>query len=322
MATDIKLWKLEKEGTELREIPSDSLSKLSAQKRKEDDLRDWIINRPEIISDYLFIIGKEIESIDILGIDKRDGVVVVIETKRDEPRDAVKQAIDYASYVVEKDEDWFRTKAAEKGKDISDLKEIDLEVPRIYIVATQPRDETERMVRFLSSYDIDINIVIIRYHKDENNVEYLTRTYFLTDETKKELSETRKSKRYTWNEESYFEKITELNGEKVVSNIRNLYDKVTKISQLRPRFGTGKDPSLMVDSDSVDSLLYMWSDGTIGMWHDTYKKCNQNKLPEFYRKIEALGFERRGTYYRIKIGKISEEKIDTLLNELLWLISI
>jgi len=319
MATDIKLWKIEKEGSELCEIPSDSLSKLSAERRKEDDLRNWVIDKPEIINEYLSIIGKEIDNIDILGFDTRDGAVVIIETKRNEPRDAVKQVIDYASYVAEKNEEWFRDKAAEKGKDISDLKEIDLESPRIYIVATQPSDEIERMVRFLASYDIDINIVIIRYHKDKSNVEYLTRTYFLTEETKKELREPRKRRR--WDEESYFEKIKESTGEKVVSAIRNLYDKVPKTQQLRARFGTGKEPSLMIDSMQVNSVLYLWSDGTISLWHDVYKKFDENKLTEFYQKIEALGFEKRRSYYCIKIDKLSEEKIDILLKTILWLIS-
>lgn len=110
----------------------------------------------------------------------------------------------------------------------------------MYIVATEPNEKVERMVKFFSKYGLNINLIIIRYHKDENGEEFLTRTYFLTEETKKELSKNRKQERYERNEEKYLEKIYEDYGEENHNRVKILMEKIKKSSNLYFNFGRGK----------------------------------------------------------------------------------
>lgn len=266
MAEDIKLWRIitTEENRVLEEIPSKRMSDLDL---KEEALQKWIIENPRIVSDDLTIIGKEIENIDILGINQ-DGTVVVIETKRDEPRGAVAQVIDYASFIAEKDEQWLRDKAKEKDIELPQIEEINLENPKMYIVGTSPNEEIERMVRFLSKYEMDINLVIIRCHKDEKG-EYLSRTYFLTEETKKELSETKKRKFRKWDEQSYLGKMEELHGRENSEKIRHLIDKLKSSSTLSFRFGFGENPNLIIkDKDRVKTLVYLYWNGYLEIYAD------------------------------------------------------
>lgn len=326
MYKEIKLWEVVKteSGSQLRNIPAGSLSELSNQKRFEEDLRDWIINDPSIVSDDLIIIGKEIESIDLLGFN-HENQIVVIETKRDDPRDAVKQAIDYASLITQKNISWLKEKAEEKGFPVTQYEQFDkihIENPKIYIVGTMPNEKEERMVRFLSEYDLDIELVVIRYHRDpESKKEYLTRTYLLSDDVRKELSETKKSsERQKWDASSYFEKMSEIHTSVVVGKIRYLFELVKKSVFLRVRFGTGKNPSIMVDSNKADTLLHLYSDGFLVIWDYAYSSFPKNKLEEYRAKLDQWSFKRMKGYYRCKMDEVSEEILDTLVGYIVTLI--
>ena len=83
-------------------------TKLSEQKFKErDDLQEWLVSHPEALGEELLIIQKEFdgfdgtgERLDLLALDTQ-GHLVLIENKRDDSgRDAVWQALKYASYVA------------------------------------------------------------------------------------------------------------------------------------------------------------------------------------------------------------------------------
>jgi len=78
---------------------------LAEGKRKEkEDLEKWIKSDPTILGRDLLIIGEQVQTksgpLDFLGIDKF-GNTIIIELKRDKmPREALAQAIDYASDVA------------------------------------------------------------------------------------------------------------------------------------------------------------------------------------------------------------------------------
>ena len=96
MGTGIKTWEI-RAGTP---IPIES--KLSDGGRTEVlDLESWIAADPSIVRPGMRLIGRQVMTsagpLDLLAVD-RSGDLVVIELKRDRlPREALAQAIDYAS---------------------------------------------------------------------------------------------------------------------------------------------------------------------------------------------------------------------------------
>lgn len=287
MPTDIKLWRIRKEGQEEKvvEIPASKLSELGP---REEYLQNLILKYPEIIEEDLTIIGKEIESIDILGINS-EGRVVVIETKRDEPRDAVGQALDYASLVSEKDKEWLKQKA--KGVDLSEYEEIDLEDPVIYVVGTEPDEKIERMVRFLAKYELDINVIIVRFHKDENGELYLTRTYAITDEEKEELKGKRIREIYHWDEESYVQYAKRLN-EMLGNNVAKFIEEVKKHPNiLFYKFGEKKYSALLLYVRNKKILELNASFDSIYIHPDNIKGFESAQSELFVKTLDKLGFE-------------------------------
>ena len=99
MSTEIKTWQVI--GGTLQPV---NISLAAAGRREAEDLEEWIASQPAIIGTGIIIIGRQVATksgpLDLLGIDKH-GNTVVIELKRDKlPREALAQAIDYASDVA------------------------------------------------------------------------------------------------------------------------------------------------------------------------------------------------------------------------------
>ncbi|MFZ1256576.1 MAG: endonuclease NucS domain-containing protein, partial [Saprospiraceae bacterium] len=98
MATEIKTWQLV--NGKLAQVSS---SMVDNARKEREDLEKWIKSNPEILGSDIAIIGEQVKTksgpLDFLGID-RDGNLVIIELKRDKlPREALAQAIDYASDI-------------------------------------------------------------------------------------------------------------------------------------------------------------------------------------------------------------------------------
>ena len=97
MVSEIKLWQLH-EG-KLQDV-NDSF----AAEHLEKDLEDLIEKNPRLLGDDLLVIGRQGESrgvgiFDLLWSDVA-GKFVIVELKRDQtPRDAVAQALHYASWL-------------------------------------------------------------------------------------------------------------------------------------------------------------------------------------------------------------------------------
>jgi hypothetical protein len=130
----------------------------------------------------VLIIGRQkyipsVGVIDLLGIDQ-DGTLVIIELKRNRtPRDAVAQALDYASWLHSADEvqieEWAEEYLRQPLKvkfceyfavDTDDVPELSCQKHRIVLVAPRLDASAERIINYLSQkYDVQINAVFFQY---------------------------------------------------------------------------------------------------------------------------------------------------------------
>lgn len=198
MATEIKTWQIIDGKLDLVD------STLTMSGRTETlDLENWIVSNPSIVSSELVIIGRQVNTksglLDLLAIDKT-GNTVIIELKRDKlPRDALAQAIDYASDVafwnVERLSE-ICTKYTRKGLDevVSerfpdlDFENLNInETQRIVLLGFAIDSSLERMINWLSdSYGVNINAVILKYIKTHSGDELLTRTSIISEDVEQE----------------------------------------------------------------------------------------------------------------------------------------
>jgi len=198
MATEIKTWQIIDGKLELIEA---SLAK--SGKTEAYDLETWIASNPSIIGSGLAIVGRQVTTksgpLDLLAID-RAGNTVIIELKRDTlPREALAQAIDYASDVtnwnIEKISE-ICTKYTKQSLDevISEsfpdtnFENVNInETQRIVLIGFSIEPSLERMINWLSdSYGVNINAVLLKYTKTQGGEEFLTRTSIISDEIEQE----------------------------------------------------------------------------------------------------------------------------------------
>lgn len=206
MATEIKAWQIVNGKLEPIETT------MSGTGRKEEDLEDWIKEKPEILGQDILIIGKQVPTesgqsgrIDFLGIDK-SGNLIIIELKRDMlSRDALAQAIDYASAIASWDVDKISEVCTNyTGRKLEDylneeLMDVDLEnlmineSQRILLVGFSVDESLQRMIEWLSNnYNVSINAVILKYIKTKNGEEVIARTVIIPEEIERERSEKRR----------------------------------------------------------------------------------------------------------------------------------
>ena len=194
MTTEIKTWEIV-DGV-LRPLDS----KLADHGRLEAlDLESWLDSDSTIIRPGLKIIGRQVVTrsgpLDLLAIDEA-GNLVVIELKRDKiPRDALAQAIDYASDVAT----WSLEKLGEvcakhTGQGLEDVfseafPDADLDgvtingSQRIVLVGFAVEDALERMIQWLSeAYGVGINAVVLKYVRTESGSEILTRAAIISEQ--------------------------------------------------------------------------------------------------------------------------------------------
>ena len=204
MSTEIKVWQLEND----KLIPLET-SMAQAGRREVDDLEQWIRTEPSILAEDVVIIGEQVQTksgpADFVGIDK-SGNVVVIELKRDSlPREALAQAVDYASDIASWDierlgeiclkhtqeplEDYLN----EKFPNV-DLEDMSFnQSQRLLLVGTSVEESLQRMVEWLSDgYGLLVNAVVLKYVKTKSDDELLVRSVIIPEEVEKELSQRRR----------------------------------------------------------------------------------------------------------------------------------
>ena len=197
-------------GTEIRtwQIVNGKLESIITNLKNEGrtepyDLEPWIESNPEILGPDIAIIGRQTLTksgpIDLLGMDKI-GNLVIVEIKRDKlPREALTQAIDYASDAAE----WNVEKLGEicssySGKNLEEtiteyFPDIDIEslninaTQRIILVGFSVESALERMIEWLSdNFGVNINAVVLNYVKTKSGDELLTKTSIISEELEQE----------------------------------------------------------------------------------------------------------------------------------------
>jgi RecB family endonuclease NucS len=204
MATKIKTWQIVDGRLEAVE------STLVEEGRTEAyDLEEWIVSNPSIIGPDILVIGRQVTTrpgpLDLLAVDK-DGNLVVIELKRDQlPREALAQAIDYASDVADWDIDKINgvclAHTEERLEDALNARFPDInlesinvnETQRVILIGFSIEPSLERMIEWLSSnYSVNINAILLNYIKTKSGEELLTRTSIISEQVEQERIRKRK----------------------------------------------------------------------------------------------------------------------------------
>jgi hypothetical protein len=204
MSTEIKTWQV----VDGKLQPVDG-KMIDAGRKESQDLETWIASNPAIVSTDITIIGRQVLTksgpLDLLAIDNH-GNTVIIELKRDMlPREALMQAIDYASDVSE----WSVERLSEictqfSGKSLEerlveifpdvDLENINInESQRIVLVGFGIEGALERMINWLSkSYDVSVNAVVLKYIRTSKGDELLTRVAIISEDVEQQRIEKKK----------------------------------------------------------------------------------------------------------------------------------
>ena len=182
----------------------------------ESQLEDLLVRDPTLIGEPLLLLGRQVPTlyggfIDLLAVDA-EGYLCVLELKRDRtPREVVAQLLDYASWLAEgvPDVDAVTALYAEfddTGQGFADAFERLFGGPppddisgadhRLIVVAGKLDGATERIVGYLSGYDVPINAVLFQYFEDGDS-RYLARTWVREDDAPTPVRSTKS--RPAWN---------------------------------------------------------------------------------------------------------------------------
>jgi hypothetical protein len=204
VATEIKSWQI-RDG---KLVPLESRLAESGKKER-DDLELWIKSNPLILGDDIAVIGEQVQTssgpLDFLGIDT-GGNTVIVELKRDKlPREALVQAVDYASDVADWDVDRFREICQaythqtledflqERFEDVSIDDLVINQTQRLLLVGFGVEDSLARMIEWLSDkYSVGINAIMLSYVKTAAGDELLSRMVMIPEEIEKQKVNKRK----------------------------------------------------------------------------------------------------------------------------------
>ena len=184
----VRLWEVTSD-QELREIAGDRIN-------LEERLEDWLAADISALDPDLLVIGRQVRtdyggSIDLLCLNS-DGDTVVVELKKGRtPREVTAQALDYAS--------WARGLSFERLAAIADdylgkpdslatafEERFEVRLPdelnrghHSLIVAESMDDSTERIVRYLSSMNVPINVATVQHFRDATGRSLLAQVYLI-----------------------------------------------------------------------------------------------------------------------------------------------
>jgi hypothetical protein len=175
-----------------------------------------------MLSENWLLIGNQVKTthggfIDLLAVDENQSLIIIELKKHRTPREVVAQSLDYASWARDLEpHDLSRIYQAFTGTNGKNLEEaykahfgnvIDEEElnqnHQIVVVAAELDPSTERIVNYLSSLDVPINVLFFQVFQDGQQL-YLSRTWLLDPiETESKATSTDRSARAPWNGEYY-----------------------------------------------------------------------------------------------------------------------
>lgn len=169
----------------------------------EEELENLLDQQINLLDSNWLVIGRQVKTsngkfLDLLCIDRNENLIVV-ELKKDlTPREVTAQAIEYASYMAEKEPqeinqifDDYATKYLHKQLSLNDayLNKFGVELDpeqlntkvKMVIVAAKMDDGTEHILRYLrKEYGVDINILFFSIF-EHNGDRLLSRVWFEED---------------------------------------------------------------------------------------------------------------------------------------------
>ena len=194
----VRLWEVISDRG-LREVPSSQIN-------LEERLEEWLVSDISILDPNLLVIGKQVGTdfggiIDLLCLDSA-GDTVVVELKRGQtPREVAAQVLDYASWVRDLPHERITTIADKhfgNSDSLASAFQDRFEKPlpdelnlghRSLIVAESMDSSTERIVRYLSSMNVPINIATIQHFQDSAGRSMLAQVYLIEPEEAEEKSQ-------------------------------------------------------------------------------------------------------------------------------------
>ncbi len=185
----------------------------------EEALETLIETSPAILGEPLLFIGRQVQTehgkiIDLLGLDG-DGAVHVVELKRDRtPRDVVAQALDYGSWVQKLDADDIRTiferyrpgvalETAFSERFGVALPETINDEHRLLIVAAELDSASERIVEYVASFGVPINVAIFQHFTDAGR-SYLARSLLVSNDEASSPTTSKRSTGEAWNGQDWY----------------------------------------------------------------------------------------------------------------------
>ena len=184
----------------------------------EKQLEEVIAQSPEVLDSSWMIIGRQVQTdfkgvIDLLAL-QPDGTPVIIELKRDKtPRDVLAQVLDYGSWLATIEPSRLQEiyeRLIPNGSLHRDFfnrfgNELDEEALHndhlMVIVASELDSATERIVDFLSTKNVNINVLFFEAFRMGEEL-LLSRSWF-QDPSQVQPSVTGSEKGGTWNGEFY-----------------------------------------------------------------------------------------------------------------------
>jgi len=186
----------------------------------EQVLHEMLIAAPEILGRELMVVGSEVRTphgkfVDLLAVDPA-GTIVIVELKRERTsRDVVAQALDYASWAqtlrMQEIEEIYRSYS---GHDLSEefLRRFNTPIDpdqvgashQIIIAASELDSASERIVEYLTSLGVAINVVFFNVFK--HGKELLLSRAWLNDPAEVQstaISSSGKQATAIWNGEYY-----------------------------------------------------------------------------------------------------------------------
>ena len=229
---EIKIWQIKEE----KPVPL-----ISRKLDLENRIEEWLEKDISLLAEDLAVIGTQVKTeggfIDILAINGQ-GSLVIVELKRDKTcREVVAQALDYASSLVDFDDEKLNEILQETylndnltiekffeekfGYGLDEVEEDSFH--EILIVASEIDSSTSRIVEYLNEvFGVPINGVIFNYFKDEEGKEFLARSFLKSEEE----IEKNKSKRPQKGKRKFDYSEYKFNGE--IFNKRRLVKKVVE----------------------------------------------------------------------------------------------
>ena len=187
----IRLWEVMSDG-EIEEIKGNDIN-------LERQLEGWLASDISALDPDLLVIGKRVRTdfgteIDLLCLDSAGDTVVVELKKGRTPREVTAQALDYAS--------WVRELSRQRLSDIADQhfgkpgsldsafqEQFEKPLPdelnldhRSLVVAESIDASTERIVRYLSSLKVPINVATVQHFRDKDGRSFLAQVYLIEAE--------------------------------------------------------------------------------------------------------------------------------------------